>query len=276
MVRGEDMSGPGSSQTLLLERIAFAEELLKKYGAELVGTTRELETFGYADGTFFQEEVEKRLWKRRKDYIRVDRMYFSKGPFIVLEFSDRPEGPYEDAAPFPYDLPDDEFEEEIRFALQLDLEQFLEYMRTQGWKPKIRPNPPFPKWITDRYHNLPDLWCQFTATVSELFSGDETTWFLCAEDYDTRLDHVWHWNEWEQLSLQSAEGDEVWTGEIKAFWDQHLPIVMSVRDGYAYYAISMEDGSVVYGAEPEFEECKQVAGSFEEFLKRIMDGTIQF
>ena len=45
MVRGEDMSGPGSSQTLLLERIAFAEELLKKYGAELVGTTRELETF---------------------------------------------------------------------------------------------------------------------------------------------------------------------------------------------------------------------------------------
>ena len=50
---------------------------------------------------------------------------------------------------------------------------------------------------------------------------------------------------------------------------------MSVRDSYAYYAISVEDGSVIYGAEPEFEECKQVAGSFAEFLGRIMDGTIQ-
>lgn len=120
MVRGEDMSGPGSSQTLLLERIAFAEELLKKYGAELVGTTRELETFPYTDGTFFQEEEEKRIWKRGKDYIRVDKMFFSRGPFIVLEFSDRPEGPYEDADPFPYDLPDDELEAEIRFDLGLD------------------------------------------------------------------------------------------------------------------------------------------------------------
>ena len=47
-------------------------------------------------------------------------MFFSRGPFIVLEFSDRPEGPYEDADPFPYDLPDDELEAEIRFDLGLD------------------------------------------------------------------------------------------------------------------------------------------------------------
>ena len=77
------------------------------------------------------------------------------------------------------------------------------------------------------------------------------------------------------LSLNSAEGDDVWADEIKVFWNKHLPIVMSVRDSYAYYAISVEDGSVIYGAEPEFEECKQVAGSFAEFLGRIMDGTIQ-
>ena len=265
----------GSDQTLLSERIAFAERILQKYGAELVGTTRERETFGYSDGSFFQEEVEKRLWKRGDDYIRVDRMFFSRGPFIVLEFSDKPEGPYEDADPFPYDLPDDGFEAEIRFALRLDLEQFLEYMGTQGWKVEIRPNPPLPRWITDRYHHIPDLWRQFTAAVSELSSGDETTWFLCAEDYDSRLDHAFWWNEWERLSLESAEGDEVWTAEIKSFWDDHLPIVLSVGDGYAYYAVSMEDGAVVYGREPEFEGCERVAGSFEEFLKHIMDGTIQ-
>ena len=110
----------GRVSELLAEKITLAEKFLQKYGAELVGTTRELETFPYTDGTFFQEEEEKRIWKRGKDYIRVDKMFFSRGPFIVLEFSDRPEGPYEDADPFPYDLPVDEFEAEIRFDLGLD------------------------------------------------------------------------------------------------------------------------------------------------------------
>ena len=276
MVRGEDMSGPGSGQTFLSERIAFAEELLEKYGAELVGTAQELETVAYTDGTSFQKEAEKRLWKRGKDYIRVDKMFFTKGPFIVLEFSDRPEGPYEDADPFPCDLPDDGFEAEIRFALGVDLERFLGYMRTQGCAVETGPDPPLPKWITDRYHSVPGFWLQFIGQVRELSSPDETTWFLCAEDYDTRLDHTWRWNEWEELSLQSAEGDDAWRAEIRAFWDDHLPIVLSVRDGYAYYAISMTDGSVVYGSEPEFEECEMAAGSFAEFLERIMDGTIPF
>ena len=155
------------------------------------------------------------------------------------------------------------------------IEQFLGYMRSQGWKLEIRPNPPLPKWITDRYRSFPDLWLQFIGTVSELFSGGETTWFLCAEDYDSRLDHAWRWNEWEMLSLKSAEADKAWSDEIKAFWDNHLPIVLSLEDGYSYYAISMEDGSVVYGSEPEFEECRVVASSFAEFLEYIMDGVIE-
>jgi len=108
-----------SGQDVVQERIAFAERILQKYGAELVGPTQERETWMFRDGSCLQEEAEKRLWKRGPDYIRVDRMYFYK-PFVVLEFSDRPEGPFEDADPFPYDLPDDEFEAEIRFDLGLD------------------------------------------------------------------------------------------------------------------------------------------------------------
>ncbi len=153
--------------------------------------------------------------------------------------------------------------------------RFLNYMRAKGCQVEMESPPPLPQWITGRYHNLPHLWLQFVGTVSELFSPDETVWFLCAEDYDTRLDHAWRWNEWEQLSLENAQGDQEWTGQIKDFWDQHLPIVLSVRDGYAYYAISMADGSVVYGRGPEFEACETAAASFAEFLERIMDGTIQ-
>ena len=155
------------------------------------------------------------------------------------------------------------------------IKRFLDHMRARGCTVETGPSSPLPNWITERYHNLPALWLQFIGEVRELSSPDETTWFLCAEDYDTRLDHAWRWDEWEQLSLQNAESAREWAAQIRAFWDQHLPIVLEVRDGYAYYAISMTDGSVVYGCEPEFEECTPAAGSFVEFLERIMGGTIQ-
>ena len=154
------------------------------------------------------------------------------------------------------------------------LRHFLDHMRTQGCQVETGPAPPLPEWITDRYHSLPELWLQFIGEVRELFTPDETVWFLCAEDYDTRLDHAWRWNEWEMLSLESAEGDQAWTDEITAFWDRHLPIVLSLENGYSYYAISMEDGSVLYGSEPEFEACKPVASSFEAFLQKVKNGSI--
>lgn len=156
------------------------------------------------------------------------------------------------------------------------IQQFLDEMRAWGCVAETGANLQLPKCITNRYHNLPDLWFRFIEEVQALFSADETIWFLCASDYDTRLDHAWQWNEWEELSLKNAGDDEKWRTEIKAFWDEHLPIVLSVREGYAYYAISMADGSVVYGSEPEFEECAPAASSFTEFLERLMDGTIPF
>lgn len=51
---------------------------------------------------------------------------------------------------------------------------------------------------------------------------------------------------------------------------------MSVKDGsYAYYAVSTETGTVVYGYGPEFEECMAAAGSLEEFLQDIAEGVIR-
>ncbi len=48
------------------------------------------------------------------------------------------------------------------------------------------------------------------------------------------------------------------------------PNDLLLKRGSVYYAISMNDGSIVYGSEPEFEECKIVANSFEDFLLKIM------
>lgn len=82
---------------------------------------KNIEYKGYwtlGDGPHAYENVQKH--KLGDDFIRVDWVYFTQKPFIVLEFSDKIDGPYEDADPFPYDLPDDEFEMEIRFSLGLE------------------------------------------------------------------------------------------------------------------------------------------------------------
>ncbi|EDJ9677123.1 TPA: hypothetical protein IP792_000204 [Listeria monocytogenes] len=48
--------------------------------------------------------------------------------------------------------------------------------------------------------------------------------------------------------------------------------MMSVGGCYEYYAITLKDGSVVHGSEPEFEESLVVADSFVDFLLKIMAG----
>lgn len=49
-------------------------------------------------------------------------MYFPERPFLVLEFSEEIEGPYEDGDPFPFDLPEAALEQEVRDALGIGTE----------------------------------------------------------------------------------------------------------------------------------------------------------
>lgn len=148
---------------------------------------------------------------------------------------------------------------------------FLSYMKENGWKiEQNEQGSELPEAITNRYTNIPGLWLELAGKVKQMVSPDETIWFLCAGDYEIQGDTAFQWNEWERISLESAVGDTEWEERIKKFWDNHLPVVMSVKDGYSYYAISMKDGSVVHGTEPEFEECECVADSFADFMDKIM------
>jgi hypothetical protein len=47
-----------------------------------------------------------------------------------------------------------------------------------------------------------------------------------------------------------------------------MPVALSVADGYAYYALR-EDGFVIFGREPEFEETEFFADSFAAFLEKL-------
>lgn len=152
------------------------------------------------------------------------------------------------------------------------IDSFIACMKEKGWSIELHKTAGdyLTQEILNRYMNIPILWREFVGTVKAMVCPDETGWFLCADDFDSETHAVWQWNEWELISLQSAEGDDEWKEKIVDFWNNHLPIFLSVRDGYSYYAISMEDGSVVQGAEPEFEECKLVAASLADFLEKMM------
>jgi hypothetical protein len=126
--------------------------------------------------------------------------------------------------------------------------------------------------ITSRYKELPMEYSEFLHVVEKCISPDEQAWFICEADFNNTLESAFKWNEFEMLSLEAAAGDSVWQSEITAWWDHYLPIVISVKDGYSFYAIDLttDSGAIVRGFEPEFEEVDKVADSFGEFLAWMM------
>lgn len=156
------------------------------------------------------------------------------------------------------------------------INKFLSYMKGQNWTVEVNKEPKFdlPRPVKRRYASYPESWVEFVSAVKSMVRGDEKAWFLCAEDYNMQGDRAWQWNEWELISLKCAEDDLIWKDEITKFWDKHLPIFLSLESGYAYYAISVKDGSIVYGSEPEFEGCRTVADSFVDFMKKIISGEV--
>ena len=151
-------------------------------------------------------------------------------------------------------------------------------LRQQGWTVSGEDATPrqFPQCISGRYHNPPAEWVEFLNCVRSCVSPGETTWFLCLNDFERQDKDSFWWNEWELISLQAAMDDQdtEWQDAIRAFWDNHLPICLSVKGGYGYYAIRLSDGAVVHGTESEFEETREAAPSFSRFLEMICNGVL--
>ncbi len=109
------------SKSEFLAQIVAVEKILQKYGSEYVKDSCEKNTWILSSDTSYNAKLQKHIWKRKDNYIRVDSVYFPEKPFLVLEFSEHQEGPYEDADPFPYDLSDEELEQEIRYSLGMEI-----------------------------------------------------------------------------------------------------------------------------------------------------------
>ncbi|HZZ80014.1 MAG TPA: hypothetical protein VFE62_15955 [Gemmataceae bacterium] len=156
----------------------------------------------------------------------------------------------------------------------------IDRLRKSGWEVVTRPDRALrlPPEISARHSKLPAALTKFLGSVDSCINETQTAWFLCEADYAGTSGAAFRWDEWEQLSLNAAGDDGRFAAKVRAFWDAHLPFLLSVRDGYAYFAIRTAAdgfGRIVRGCEPEFEEASQIANSFEEFLSLLADGGIR-
>ncbi|MBD5129309.1 MAG: SMI1/KNR4 family protein [Ruminococcaceae bacterium] len=143
-------------------------------------------------------------------------------------------------------------------------EKFTEWAKANGWNVKLADKArDLPESVTERYKFIPADWLEFIRCFEVCANGADNVWFDTGE-YD----------EFEQISLEAAEGDEEWTNKIRAFWDNHIPVVISVAGYYHYYAVGVRTGEVFKGSEPEFEEVEIAAPSFTDFVEYIIGGKI--
>jgi len=149
-------------------------------------------------------------------------------------------------------------------------ETYLEQLKAAGWKLELDREPcELPQAVRGRYRSLPSVIAVFLINLRVLSNQAESAWFLTGGDYAGRSGSAFRWNEFELVSLEAAEDDTEWQSQIKHFWDRHFPIFLSVKAGYAYFAVQLDGpnpGCIVHGMEPEFEETTIASQSLGEFL----------
>jgi len=157
--------------------------------------------------------------------------------------------------------------------------EFISWAKDNGWDITLKSESGLELGdsIISRYKEIPPNYVEFLKRVKQCIAPNEKTWFICEDEYNNNSNIAFKWNEFELLSLEAAENDKEWKTEIVSWWDKHLPIVMSVDEGYSFYAIDLNDniGSIVQGFEPEFEEVEKIANNIEDFLELIITGTIE-
>ena len=147
----------------------------------------------------------------------------------------------------------------------------IQRLRENGWTIHASRAKTFklPAALRARYGDAPTELAALLTGVKECVSPDGKAWLLCHADYSGKSKSAFRWNQWELLSLDCADGDAELEADITSFWDSHLPIYMSVRDGYAFAAVCLKGrnkGRVVEGREPEFEEVSVVANGLLDFV----------
>jgi hypothetical protein len=142
-----------------------------------------------------------------------------------------------------------------------------------GWTARASDKPtPLPAAIDERYPDIPSSVRSFLEHIEQCVRGGEQVWFLTSADYAGTSGSGFAWNAWE--ALESEDADTAEAADISAFWNAHLPILLSVQGDYTYLAVCVDKSSanygfVVQGYSPEFRETSTLCRSFDELLEQI-------
>ena len=127
--------------------------------------------------------------------------------------------------------------------------------------------------LQNRYSELPADYQEFLQRFQTITNESDNVWFNSIEDFNGESDSGFRWNEFELMGLDALKDDEESCDMIRQFWDNHIPILMSVKDGYRYLSIDLSPenyGKIYYGVEPEFEEsAEMVCDSFNHLLEML-------
>jgi hypothetical protein len=149
----------------------------------------------------------------------------------------------------------------------------FEQFQTAGWHFALNGTPTFnlPEQVQNRYPKIPFELTKFLSSLKFCTNPEQTAWFLSESDFYGNTDSAYRWNEFElmELELTTQENDVALESQIQEFWDNHFPFLLSVKTGYAFFAVDLQPdnyGAIVHGIAPEFREVSKVAESFQEFL----------
>ncbi|WP_436897925.1 hypothetical protein [Acinetobacter gyllenbergii] len=146
----------------------------------------------------------------------------------------------------------------------MDASQFVDALVNIGWVKEFVEIVKEEKVIDNK---LPSEIEELCSKYSVLRNKDDTFWFYSEFDYVSAGDSAFEWDFFEKNSLECSVND-VQKSHVLNFWRAHLPFGVSVVNGYSYVALRIEDGVVVIGVEPEYEDsAKVIAKSLEDFYE---------
>lgn len=156
------------------------------------------------------------------------------------------------------------------------ISEFLDHLIKNNWvfHPRQLDEAVQPKILIERYGILAAVYVNFLNKFKLLTNKADNVWFLSIEDFEERAEAAFKWNEFEMQSLESCGNDKSLIEEVKNFWNNHLPIALSVRGHYSYLAISFlssQNGKIVFGEEPEYEHTTIVSETFLDFLLMVIN-----
>ncbi|WP_324027646.1 hypothetical protein QSV08_06765 [Maribacter sp. BPC-D8] len=135
-----------------------------------------------------------------------------------------------------------------------------------------------PKKLVERYTNIPTEYFLFLKSFETITNSSDTAWFNSVQDFNEQSNNEYKWNEFEILSLEWSEDDDEELENVAEFWNRHIPILLSVKDGFQFLAISLTNenyGEIVHGQEPVFEEITKICNNFNELINLLENNKLQ-